>query len=83
MGKRIEMDLQEKEYLIRECLAGRMRMREAARRAGVGHSTMHNWISRYRAEGSSALSEDGNARPWRRTGTSQSGATVRRYGRRR
>ena len=61
MGKRIEMDLQEKEYLIRECLAGRMRMREAARRAGVGHSTMHNWISRYRAEGSSALSEDGNA----------------------
>lgn len=44
MGKRIEMDLQEKEYLIRECLSGRMRMREAARRAGVGHSTMHNWI---------------------------------------
>ena len=26
MGKRIEMDLQEKEYLIRECLSGRMRM---------------------------------------------------------
>ena len=61
MGKRIEMDLQEKEYLIRECLSGRMRMREAARRAGVGHSTMHNWISRYRAEGVSALSENGNA----------------------
>lgn len=34
MGKRIEMDLEEKEYLIQECLAGRMRMREAARRAG-------------------------------------------------
>ena len=61
MGKRIEMDLEEKEYLIQECLAGRMRMREAARRAGVGHSTMHNWISRYRAEGASALSENGNA----------------------
>ena len=61
MGKRIEMDLAEKEYLIQECLAGRMRMREAARRAGVGHSTMHNWISRYRAEGASALSENGNA----------------------
>ena len=26
MGKRIEMDLAEKEYLIQECLAGRMRM---------------------------------------------------------
>ena len=33
MGKRIEMDLSEKEKLIQECLAGRMRMREAARRA--------------------------------------------------
>ena len=41
MGKRIELDGKEKEYLIQECLAGRMRMREAARRAGVGHSTMH------------------------------------------
>lgn len=35
MGKRIEMDLAEKEKLIQECLAGRMRMREAARRAGT------------------------------------------------
>ena len=60
MGKRIEMDLTEKEKLIQECLAGRIRMREAARRAGVGHSTMHTWISRYRAEGVSALSENGN-----------------------
>ena len=61
MGKRIEIDLEEKEKLIQECLAGRMRMREAARRAGVGYSTMHTWISRYRAEGTSALSENGNA----------------------
>ena len=61
MGKRIEMETAEKEHLIQECLAGRMRMREAARRAGVGHSTMHTWISRYRAEGVSALSENGNA----------------------
>ena len=61
MGKRIEMDLTEKEKLIQKCLAGRIRMREAARRAGVGHSTMHTWISRYRAEGVSALSENGNA----------------------
>ena len=61
MGKRIEKELQEKESLIQECLGGRMRMREAARRAGVGHSTMHNWISRYRAEGASTLSENGNA----------------------
>ena len=58
MGKRIEMDLAEKEKLIQEYLAGRMR--EAARRAWVGHSTMHTWISRYRAEGVSALSENGN-----------------------
>lgn len=59
MGKRIEMDLEEKETLIQEYLA--WRIREAARRAGIGHSTMHTWISRYRAEGVSALSENGNA----------------------
>ena len=64
MGKRIEMGLQEKEYLIQACLAGRMRMREAARRAGVSHSTMHNWVSRYRSDGASTLSEDRNAQ-WR------------------
>ena len=58
MGKRIEMDLEEKEYLIQECLAGRMRMREAARRAGVGHSTMHNWISRYRVSASNKMKEN-------------------------
>ncbi len=34
MGKRIEMEAAEKEYLTQECLAGRIRMREAARRAG-------------------------------------------------
>ena len=62
MGKRIEMDLAEKENLIQECLAGWMWIREAARWTGVGHSTMHTWISRYRAEGVSALSENGNAR---------------------
>lgn len=35
-------------------------MREAARRAGVGHTTMESWISRYRSEGISALEENGN-----------------------
>lgn len=60
MGRRIEMRAEEKEALILECLAGRLRMREAARRAGVGHSTMHFWISRYRSEGRAALAEDGN-----------------------
>lgn len=60
MGRRIEMTAEEKEVLILECLAGRLRMREAARRAGVGHSTMHFWISRYRSEGRAALAEDGN-----------------------
>ena len=49
-------DLAKKEYLIQECLAGRMRMR--ARCAGVLHSTM---LSRHRAEGAPALSENENA----------------------
>ncbi|MSB22483.1 helix-turn-helix domain-containing protein, partial [Flavonifractor plautii] len=46
--------------MVEEYLAGRLRMREAARRAGVGHTTMESWISRYRSEGISALEENGN-----------------------
>lgn len=60
MGKRIEMDIEQKAWLVEECIAGRMSGREAARRAGVGSSTMQIWISRYRAEGVQALEEDGN-----------------------
>lgn len=60
MGKRIEMDLEEKVFLVEEYIAGRMKGREAARRAGVGSSTMQSWISRYRAEGIEGLWQDGN-----------------------
>ena len=60
MGRRKELDLAEKVSLVEEYLAGELRMREAARRAGVGHSTMESWISRYRSEGISALEENGN-----------------------
>lgn len=60
MGKRKELGAAEKVWLVEEYLSGRLRMREAARRAGVGHSTMENWISRYRSEGVSALEENGN-----------------------
>ncbi len=42
MGKRKELVVEEKVSLVEEYLAGRLRMREAARRAGVGHSTMEN-----------------------------------------
>ena len=60
MGKRKELSSGEKVWLVEEYLSGRLRMREAARRAGVGHSTMESWISRYQAEGASALEENGN-----------------------
>lgn len=60
MGKRKELRLDEKVSLVEECLTGWLRMREAARRAGVEHSTMESWISRYRSEGISALEENGN-----------------------
>ena len=39
MGKRAEIKEAERLELIKECLAKRMRIREAARRAGVSHST--------------------------------------------
>ena len=62
MGKRKELGIAEKVSLVEEYLSGRLRMREAARRAGVGHSTMESWVSRYRAEGLSSLAENGNRR---------------------
>lgn len=60
MGKRINLAIEEKVWLVEEYIAGRMTGREAARRAGVGKSTMQSWISRYRAEGIVALGQDGN-----------------------
>ena len=60
MGRRKDVSLEEKVSLVEEYLAGRLRLREAARRAGVGHTTMEIWISRYRSEGISALEENGN-----------------------
>ena len=59
-GRRKDVSLEEKVSLVEEYLAGRLRLREAARRAGVGHTTMEIWISRYRSEGISALEENGN-----------------------
>ena len=35
MGKRKELSLDEKVSLVEECLTGRLRMREAARRGGA------------------------------------------------
>ena len=60
MGKGKEVELEEKVSLVEEYLSGRLRMREAARRAGMGHSTMEVWGSRYRSEGAAALGENGN-----------------------
>ena len=53
MGK--EISNKEKASLIEECLSGRMRYREAARRAGVHVSTMQRWISHYRTGGAASL----------------------------
>lgn len=60
MGKRKELEIAEKVSLVEEYLSGRLRIRAAARWAGVGHSTMESWVSRYRAEGLSALAENGD-----------------------
>ena len=59
MRKRKELASEEKVSLVEEYLAGRLRMREAAREARLGHSTMENWISRYRSEGASGLRKPG------------------------
>lgn len=68
MGKRKEIDPKYKVWLVEECLAGRMRGREAARRAGVGSTTMQRWISLYQAEGAEGLSRNGNKRKQKYSG---------------
>lgn len=55
MSKRKEIDPEFKIWLIEECLAGRMRGREAARRAGVSSSAMRKWISLYKTDGPAAF----------------------------
>lgn len=55
MGKRKEIDIEYKLSLVKECVAGRMRGREAARRVGVSETSMRRWISRYQAEGAAAF----------------------------
>lgn len=55
MAKRIEIDPATRIWLIEECLAGRMRGSEAARRAGVSPGGMRNWIHKYRSNGAAAF----------------------------
>ena len=50
MSKRKEIDPEFRIWLIEECLAGRMRGREAARRAGVSSTAMRKWISLYKMD---------------------------------
>ena len=51
MSKQKEIDPGFRIWLIEECLAGRMRGREAARRAGVSSTAMQKWISLYKMDG--------------------------------
>lgn len=61
MGKRAEVEEAERLLLIKECLAKRMRIREAARRAGVHPSTIEKWISHYEAEEEAGLQDRNKA----------------------
>ena len=55
MSKRKEIDPEFRIWLIEECLAGRMRIREDARRAGVYFTALRKWISLYKMDGPSAF----------------------------
>ena len=55
MKSRTEMTIEEKAKLLEECISGRMRQREAARRAGVTISSIQRWLSHYRLGGKAAL----------------------------
>ena len=61
MSKRKEIDPEFKIWLIEECLAGRMRGREAARRAGVSSSAMRKGRSGEKKDGK-AEEEEANGK---------------------
>lgn len=64
MSKRKEIDPEFRIWLIEECLAGRMRGREAARRAGISSSAMRKWISLYKMDGPAAFASSNAKRTY-------------------
>ena len=47
--------MEEKVYLARTCIEGKMSQSEASRKAGVDLTTLRSWINQYEAEGVSAF----------------------------
>ena len=64
MSKRKEINPEFRVWLIEECLAGRMRGREAARRAGISSSAMRKWISLYKMDGPAAFASSNAKRTY-------------------
>lgn len=64
MSKRKEIDPEFRIWLIEECLAERMRGREAARRAGVSSTAMRKWISLYKMDGPAAFASSNAKRTY-------------------
>ena len=64
MSKRKEIDPEFRIWLIEECLAGRMRGREAARRAGISFTGMRKWISLYKMDGPAAFASSNAKRTY-------------------
>lgn len=55
MSKREKVTVEERIEAARACVEGRMSQAEAARRFGVGKTTIKSWVARYRANGPSAF----------------------------
>ena len=55
MSRRSKYSAEEKVKITEACLSGKIGVSEAGRQAEVDHKTIVEWISRYKAEGPSAL----------------------------
>ena len=51
MGQRQKLEVREKVKIIRDQIAGKYSIEEAAKRAGVSKTTFQGWKVRYEAEG--------------------------------
>lgn len=52
-----KVSVEERIEAAKACAEGRMSQREAARRLGVDHTTVREWVSRYKAQGAQGFKE--------------------------
>ncbi len=62
MPQKTKASAEEKTRIVQDCIAGKLSMAEAARKAGVSKKSLSKWIARYETEGSLGFMATGKNR---------------------